>query len=373
MRIVYFVNTAWYFELHWLDRVNKLVDDGYEVHLITCFTDINIKKRLEHLGIKCWNVNIDRFSINIFSNVKNLIAVMKLLNSIKPDLIHTITIKPNLIGGIIARFKSVPQIISIVGLGRVFLKDNLLKKIVTLLYKTVIYKNNKVQIIFEHASDKNTLQKVVSINPCNLYVIDGAGIDTDKFKYHPEKKDGDFTILFASRLLKSKGLEILVESVKKLKAEGVCLELLVAGIIDEEDPDRIPLEQVKEWENEGLLKWLGMRNDVENLLKECNVMVLPTKYAEGIPRIILEACSIGRSCIVGDMPGCKSIIEDKVNGVVLKQHSVDALSASLKFLAQNPGIRKSYGFKSSEIIKRKFSKEIIIGKTLEVYKKALCK
>lgn len=125
MRIVYFVNTAWYFELHWLDRVNKLVDDGYEVHLITCFTDINIKKRLEHLGIKCWNVNIDRFSINIFSNVKNLIAVMKLLNSIKPDLIHTITIKPNLIGGIIARFKSVPQIISIVGLGRVFLKDNL--------------------------------------------------------------------------------------------------------------------------------------------------------------------------------------------------------------------------------------------------------
>jgi glycosyltransferase involved in cell wall biosynthesis len=302
-----------------------------------------------------------------------LIGFYILLNKIKPDLIHTITIKPNIIGGLISRIKGIPQIISVVGLGRVFLKDNLLRKIVKVLYKAILYKNNNVQLIFEHSSDKETLAGITSIDKSRLHVIDGAGIDIEKYAYEPEEESENTKVLFASRLLKSKGLELLVESIRKLKKEGIKIELSVAGIVDDEDPDRIPLSQVKSWEDEGLINWLGTRNDIEFLLRKCNIMVLPTKYAEGIPRIILEACSIGRTCIVGNMPGCQSIITDKVNGIVLKNHTIDTLSDGLRFLVNNPIIRRDYGIKSSNLIKDKFSKEIVISKTLQVYQNALIK
>lgn len=373
MRIIYFVNTAWYFELHWIDRVNKLVKNGHEIHLISNFSNEIIKSNLERQGIKCWNLDIDRFSINLFTNVKMLIGFYILLNKIKPDLIHTITIKPNIIGGLISRIKGIPQVISVVGLGRVFLKDNLLRKIVKVLYKAILYKNNNVQLIFEHSSDKETLAGITSIDKSRLHVIDGAGIDIEKYAYEPEEESENTKVLFASRLLKSKGLELLVESIRKLKKEGIKIELSVAGIVDDEDPDRIPLSQVKSWEDEGLISWLGTRNDIEFLLRKCNIMVLPTKYAEGIPRIILEACSVGRTCIVGNMPGCQSIITDKVNGIVLKNHTIDTLSDGLRFLVNNPIIRRDYGIKSSNLIKDKFSKEIVISKTLQVYQNALIK
>ncbi len=369
MRIMYFVNTAWYFELHWLDRVSKLLNDGYEVHLITCFSDKNVKKRLESLGIICWHINIDRFSINISSNIKVLASFYSLFSKINPDIIHTITIKPNIIGGLVARFRSTAQIISIVGLGRVFQKDNLLKNIATWLYKIVIYKNKNVQLIFEHESDKQVLENMVHVNQYNLNVIDGAGIDIVKFSYTPEKQCSNIKVLFASRLLKAKGLEILIESIRTLRKEDVDITLYVAGIVDEKDPDRIPLERIEEWQNEGLLEWLGMRSDVEVLLKDCNIMVLPTKYAEGIPRIILEACSVGRACIVGNMPGCRTIIDNGVNGIILQEHSVDELSTSLKLLCENSELRSAFGVLSSEIIKKRFSKDIIVKKTIEVYKK----
>jgi len=144
MRIIFFVNTAWYFNLHWIERVNKLLDDGYEVHLVTSLNDERIRKIIEQQGVKCWHLDIDRFSLNLISNLKVLYGFYTLLNKIKPDLIHTITIKPNIIGGIIARFKGIPQIISIVGLGRAFQKDDKLKKIGAFLYKSILYSKDYI-------------------------------------------------------------------------------------------------------------------------------------------------------------------------------------------------------------------------------------
>jgi len=371
MRILYFVNTAWYFELHWKDRVCKLINDGHDVHLITSFENDVIKNKLERLGIKCWHIDIDRFSINPIKNIKVLISFAKNISIINPDLIHTITIKPNIIGGVISRLKSIPQIMSIVGLGRVFLHDGLLKSVIKKLYWLVVYKNNKLRIIFEHVSDKVAMENIVTVDSSRLYVIDGAGIDTTKYSYFPEKKTGTINVLFASRLLKSKGLELLIQSIKLLKSEGVNVTLKVAGIVDENDPDRITLKQIKNWQEQGLIEWLGTRDDVDNLLRECNIMVLPTVYAEGIPRIILEACAIGRACIVGNMPGCRSIIKDKINGIVLAEHTIDNLILSLKYLIDNEDKRYDFGLKSAEIIKEKYSKETVIKKTVEVYQLSL--
>ncbi|WEA07155.1 glycosyltransferase family 4 protein [Pantoea dispersa] len=371
MRIIFFVNTAWYFNLHWIERVNKLLDDGYEVHLVTSLNDERIRKIIEQQGVKCWHLDIDRFSLNLISNLKVLYGFYTLLNKIKPDLIHTITIKPNIIGGIIARFKGIPQIISIVGLGRAFQKDDKLKKIGAFLYKSILYKNDRVRMIFEHNADKFFFNTLSSIKESDLYVINGAGVNTDKFFYKPEIVGQTTKILFASRLLKSKGLEIVVESIRDLKKDGVNVELMVAGIVDNDDPDHIPLEQLYNWQNENLIQWLGTRDDVEILLQECNIMILPTMYAEGIPRIILEACSVGRACIVGNMPGCQSVITNGVNGIILESHDTNDLCNKIKFLHENPEIRKEFGINSARKIREFFSTEIVVNETLKVYQSVI--
>ncbi|PLC69550.1 glycosyltransferase [Klebsiella quasipneumoniae] len=103
MKIVYFVNAAWYFELHWLDRAEAAISKGYEVHLISCFSDENIKKNLEGKGIKCWDIKLNRFSKNILKNISILTAFRKFCKQINPDLIHLITIKPIIFGGVYAR------------------------------------------------------------------------------------------------------------------------------------------------------------------------------------------------------------------------------------------------------------------------------
>lgn len=147
--------------------------------------------------------------------------------------------------------------------------------------------------------------------------------------------------------------------------------LYVAGILDDKDPDRIELDQILQWEKEGKIIWLGRRDDIQNLIRNSHVVILPTKYSEGVPRIIIEACAMGRSCIVGNVPGCKAIIKDNFNGCVLKTHSANEIAEKIEYLRDNMEIRKKFGLRSAEIVKERFSKEIVIDKTLCVYNKIL--
>ncbi|MCT8351849.1 glycosyltransferase family 4 protein [Photorhabdus kayaii] len=379
MRIVYFVNAAWYFELHWLDRSEAVIKQGYEVHLISCFSDEKIKKNLEDKGIICWDVKLNRFSKNILKNISILKSFRKICKQIHPDIIHLITIKPIIFGGLYTRFSGIPFVVSFVGLGRLFgdkkgIIGNFIYQSVLFIYRLLLSYNSPAHVIFEHNADYNELSKYIKFNKKNVHVIEGAGVDRLRFSYQPEPNDGNFSILFASRLLWSKGLGLVVEAIEKLKQQNIKnITLNVAGILDDSDPDRIKIEQILEWEEQGKIVWLGRRNDVQELIKNCHIVILPTIYSEGVPRIIIEACAMGRSCIVGNVAGCKAIIIDNFNGCVLQDHSATKIAEKIKYLQTNSRIRKEFGFRSTDIVEKRFSKEIVIDKTLQVYNSLLGK
>lgn len=377
MRIVYFVNAAWYFELHWLDRSEAAISKGYEVHLISCFSDATIKKSLEDKGIKCWDIKLNRFSKNILKNISISIYFRKFCKQIHPDIIHLITIKPIIFGGLYARFAGIPFIVSFVGLGRLFSdQDGWLNRViyqsVISVYRYLLSSKSPANVIFEHNADFAELSKQITFNKKNVHIIEGAGVDRFRFSYQPEPDESHFSILFASRLLWSKGLGVVVEAVEKLKQKNIKnITLYVAGILDDYDPDRIELEQILDWEKKGKIVWLGRRNDIQELIKNSHIVVLPTMYSEGVPRIIIEACAMGRSCIVGNVAGCKAIIVDNFNGCVIQKYSADEIADKIQYLQENSQIRKEFGLRSAEIVKERFSKEIVIDKTLRVYSKLL--
>lgn len=376
MKFLFFVNAAWYFDLHWTDRAKFLVEEGHEVHVVTSVTDEAIRESIESHGIKCWDIEIPRYSKSLILNIKILLAFRQKLKLIKPDLVHLITIKPIILGGGLLRCTKIPFVVSFVGLGRIFnnthrLTDNFLKGIIIALYSAILSKNKNVHVIFEHIEDYNTLKQLIHFVDDQVHIIEGAGIDTEKYKYQPECESNEINILFASRMLWSKGLGVLVNAVELVKLRGIAVNLMVAGIIDSNDPDKIDPSVICSWNEKGKIQWLGTRKDVENIIRDSNLVILPTIYAEGVPRIILEACSIGRACIVSNVPGCESVIQDEVNGLVLKKGTATELADYIEKLAVNKTLRMNYGLISSNIIKQRFAKEIVIKKTNLVYESLL--
>ncbi|MRS15081.1 glycosyltransferase [Enterobacteriaceae bacterium RIT691] len=369
-KICYFINSDWYFELHWLERAKKAKEQGYEVHIITNFLDDKVWRRFDENGFHCHDIKIDAQSFSPLNFLSTLFLSRKTVNKIKPNVLHCITIKACLIGGLIAKANNIPVILSFVGLGRVFMDGGksikCIRKIILSLYRFIV-KNKKCTLMFEHEDDKQKLLSLLKVNGLHTVIINGAGVNPDVYRYSLENTNVNPVVLFASRLLWSKGIGDLVEVKKRLQSKGVIFELKVAGIITADDPDAVPLTTIDEWNKAGLITWLGHSNNVYELIKDSNIVALPSVYAEGIPRILLEACSVGRSCIAYDVGGCHSLIRNNINGVIVPKKDIDNLECQVEYLINNPKIRMHMGIKGRQYINEKFTSEIILRDTLAVY------
>lgn len=347
---------------------------GYEIHVISHFVGTEIKTKLTSLGMTCHNSSVSEQSMNPFDFIRSLYNSWGLLKSINPEALHCITIKPCLMGGFFARFYHKPVIMSFVGLGRVFMERKLNMNIIrwlTLHSYKAIFSNKKCLLAFEHEHDRNTLVELTQVDPLQTVVIDGAGINPDIYHYSLETPHDKPVVLFASRLLWSKGLGDLVEVKKRLARKGIDFQLNVAGISVEGDPDAIPLSQIEQWQRESLINWLGKSNDVYSLIEASNVVALPSVYAEGIPRILLEAASVGRACIAYDVGGCQSLIIDEYSGCLVEKRNVGLLADKLEALLTSPNKRAAMGIRSRERVENKFASSLIINATLKLYQRAM--
>ncbi|CAO96389.1 glycosyltransferase family 4 protein [Erwinia tasmaniensis] len=371
-KLCYFVNTEWYFDLHWLERALSAKDEGYEVHIICNFDDEAIYQKFTILGFRCHKINFHSQSLSPLQFIKTLYKFTAILKAVSPDILHCITIKPIIIGGWYAFFKKKPIVLSFVGLGRLFDADTFilksLKLIISKIYK-IILKNPRALFVFEHNSDREKLLELTQGPVSQTVVIDGAGINTDLFSYQSEPINDNPIILFASRLIWSKGLYDLIQVKLKLQEQGINFRLLVAGIIVPGDKDAIPKPVVEGWSEKGWIEWLGTSDNVAELIREANLVALPSIYSEGVPRILLESCAIGRACICYDSGGCGSLIIDGQNGFLVRKRDIESLSARIKYLLENPLARMKMGRRGAEIIIGKFSSEIVIAKTLAIYKR----
>ncbi|TKI05757.1 glycosyltransferase family 4 protein [Martelella alba] len=373
-KICYFINSDWYFELHWVERAMAAMSAGYEIHVISHFSDKSIKDRLTTLGMICHNSNVAEQSINPVKFLLSSFTVWRLLDCIKPDALHCITIKPCLMGGFYAHRHHKPIILSFVGLGRVFMVSNLLMGIIrwlTLHSYKYIFSNKKCLLAFEHEHDRDMLIDLTHVDPGQTVVIDGAGINPDIYRYSMETLWEKPVVLFASRLLWSKGLGDLVEVKRRLARKGIEFQLNVAGITVADDADAIPMEQIELWRRQGLINWLGKCADVYSLIQAANVVALPSVYSEGIPRILLEAASVGRACIAYDVGGCQSLIIDDYSGSLVEKRNIGLLADKLEFLLTSPNKRAEMGIHGRERVENKFASSLIIENTLQLYQRAI--
>jgi glycosyltransferase involved in cell wall biosynthesis len=243
-KVCYIINSDWYFELHWIERALAAKMAGYEVHVICHFEGEDVKSRLEGQGFICHNSEVAAQSYNPLGFIVTFTKIWAMLKKLNPEILHCITIKSTVTGGIYAKVRSRPVVLSFAGLGRVFDHSkgihNLLRFCTLAVYR-YIAKNKKATLVFEHEFDRDTLLSLTGIDINQTLVIDGAGINTEEYPYSTEPGTTLPVVLFASRMLWSKGLGDLITVKKSLEKSDIHFQLNVAGIISSADADAIPL------------------------------------------------------------------------------------------------------------------------------------
>jgi glycosyltransferase involved in cell wall biosynthesis len=376
-KLFYLVNVDWYFKLHWLDRAMAAQAGGYEVAVACHFSSKNIQADFESYGFTCIALPLSRTGLNLFKELYTIRHVYQALREIKPDLVHAITIKPNLYGGLCANALGIPCVKSVTGLGAVFSSKKLvfrcLQPFVKMFYRFV-GRSGDGAFVFENGSDQKLFNDFGVSRSQALLHIPGAGIDLVKFHSSAAKLDhSSIKVLFASRLLRDKGLDTLISAVEliqsRLKAEqhGPTIELLVAGIFDHEGKDAYTEGEIELLANKGRITWLGRRDDMPELIASADIVALPTRYGEGIPRILIEAGAIGRPVITSNVAGCDELIESRHCGVLVPPGNVNALASELMTLIKDADLRLRYAKNLRLKIEEQYSNEVVIASFLSLY------
>ncbi|MBK4771773.1 MAG: glycosyltransferase family 4 protein [Pantoea sp. Morm] len=370
-KVCYFINSDWYFDLHWKERALAALSEGYEVHIVCNFESTSIRNELNGMGFITHNSNMAEQSLGICRSLLDSYKAFRILLNINPHLIHCITIKSCLIGGIYAKFFNKALVLSFVGLGRVFShnskKYKFLRFFVKKCYSWIVAKKN-VFLIFEHENDRKVIIGLTNVDSAKTEVIDGAGVNINEFKFELEKQGSRSSVLYASRLIWSKGLGDLVEVKKILLKRGVDFELKVAGIVVKDDPDSIPIETIQQWHEQCLITWLGRSYDVNSLIQNSSLIALPSTYAEGVPRILIEASAVGRPSIAYDNGGCSSIIKHAITGYLVEKKNLEDLTQKIECLLKNYELRKTFGLRARALVIANFSSDNVINRTLSIYK-----
>jgi glycosyltransferase involved in cell wall biosynthesis len=198
-------------------------------------------------------------------------------------------------------------------------------------------------------------------------LIPGAGVDTERFS-PVEEPVGEPVILLTARMIRDKGIGELVEASRILKARGCKAHIVLAGMLDNGNPTAISEKEIRGWEQEGLIEWLGPRTDIPLLLANCNIVCLPS-YREGLPLSLIEAASAGRAIVTTNVPGCRDIVKDGWNGILVPARNAEALADALQRLLESPEERRRMGINGREKVLAGFTRESVAKETLKVYER----
>jgi glycosyltransferase involved in cell wall biosynthesis len=324
------------------------------------------------LGIQVHELPFTRSGQSLFKEVKTVIHLLKILRNVKPDLLHTVTIKPVLYGGILARLTRIPAVVAAIsGLGLVFVardfKTKITKIIATSLYR-LAFGHKNLKVIFQNPSDRQLLVKYIQLASDKIVMIKGSGADLKEYNYQLEPT-GLCSVVMASRLLKEKGVYEFIEAANILYKKKVAVQFLLVGEPDPGNPNSVSEIEFQQWKSEGVVKVLGFRSDISNIFSNANIVALPSFYGEGLPKVLIEAAACGRPIITTDNPGCKeALVEGEgETGIVVPVKNATKLADAIETLVKDDARRIEMGKNARKFAEREFDVNGVISKHMDIY------
>lgn len=367
-RILFVVNNVQFFISHRLPIAVEAKKQGFDVHIAT--PGGAGEELLAKLGLEHHTISFTRSGQNPLKELKVFVRLMCLFRQLSPDVVHLVTIKPVLYGGIAARIVGVRSVVSAVsGLGTVFIANSFSSKIrkalVVFLYR-VAFGGRRKAVIFQNPDDRDLLTESGALKRAKAYLIRGSGVQLKDYPYVPEKTNSPPIVVMASRLLKDKGVLEFVDSARILHGKGIPVRMRLIGDVDQGNPTSIDKDQINEWQQLGLVEALGHKSNISEQYAEANIVCLPS-YREGLPKSLIEAAACGRAVITTDVPGCRDAIEANKTGILVEPKNAIKLADAIELLLTNEKKRRLYGESGRLLAEKCFSIDIVIQEHLKIY------
>ncbi len=367
MKLLFLVNDAGFFLSHRLPIALAARAQGYEVHVAT--PPHTGEERIQALGFPFYAIPLTRPKGRLRQELCAFVAICRLYRRLRPDLVHHVTIKPVLYGSLAARLTGVPAVVNAVsGLGYLFTRQGRMSGSLGLMVRQLLrlaFGHRNSRVIFQNPDDQRELINLHLLQPAQTLLIKGAGVDLAQFSPVSEPPCPP-VVMLASRMLWDKGVGEFVAAAAHLKAQGVAARFVLVGAPDPGNPTSVCLQQMEQWQSQGVVEWWGARSDMPATLAQAHVVCLPS-YREGLPKVLIEAAASGRPIVATDVPGCREIARHFCNALLVPVASVEPLAAALKALIEDPQLRHELGVRGRELAVAEFSVEGVAEKVLAVY------
>jgi len=328
--------------------------------------DPSADRKMHELEVERIPIRVERAGLNPWADLQLLRNYWSLLKRIRPTAYLSFTIKPNIYGSMAAGGLGIPAAPNVSGIGNAFLRRDPVQQVVTHLSR-LGFRRAPV-VFFQNRDDRDHFLKRKIVRPDQARLLPGSGVDLERFA-PASPPDGPLTFLLIARLVRDKGVIEFVEAARMLREELPDARFQLLGGPDEGHRTAISIADVNRWAAEGVIEYLPPTEDVRPFIASASAIVLPS-YREGLPRSLLEGAAMARPLIGADVPGCREVVEDGVNGYLCAVRDSGSLAdAMLRFACLPDGERASMGSAARRTVEKSFSEELVVSAYLEVLEK----
>lgn len=366
-KLLFLVSEDWYFCSHRLPLAIAARDAGYHVTVATRVT--NHGDTIKAQGLSLVPLSWSRRTTHPLLELRILRELIALYRRHRPDVVHHVAIKAALYGSIAARRSGVPRVVNAVsGLGYVFTSNDFKARILRPIVGAAMHlllDNDRSRLIVQNQDDHNRFVRQKIVDHRRVVVIRGVGTDLGHFSVQPER-DGEVLVVLPARMVKDKGVLEFVAAAEQLKRAGLNARFALVGAPDEENPSCIPESSLLAWQSKGLVEYWGWRDDMARVFQQSHIVCLPS-YREGLPKALIEAAACGRAIVTTNVPGCREVVRDGDNGLLVPPRDSAALAQALKRLIEDQALRKTMGKQSRLRAESEFSAARANAQTLALY------
>ncbi len=364
-KLLFFVTEDWYFCSHRLPLAIAAREAGYEVALIT-----RVDKHagpIEQAGIRLIPIQLNRHGANPLRDLGLIWRLLRIYRREQPDVLHQVAMKPVLYGSLAARLAGLPKVVNaLAGLGFLFSssspKARLLRPLARAALRLLLGGRGR-HLIVQNPDDQALLSQVARLRPEQVHLVRGSGVDLEQFQPR-EAPSGPVTVMLPSRLLWDKGVAEFVLAAKMLKHSGA--RFVLVGKPDSGNPEAVAESSIHNWVEQGLVEHWGHSSDMPATLAKAHIVCLPS-YREGLPKVLIEAAACALPIVTTDVPGCREVVRDGDNGLLVAVKSGEALAEALEKLISDPHLRQSMGRAGRKRAETEFSIGKVVEETLAVY------
>jgi glycosyltransferase involved in cell wall biosynthesis len=359
LRITLVCNTAWAIYTYRQGLIRELVARGVEVTVLA--PRDRTFDLLGAMGCRCIELPMASKGTNPRDDLRTLWALYRQYRTIRPNIVFHYTIKPNIYGSIAAKLAGVDSVAVTTGLGYVFIQQSRAAQVAKKLYRFAFRFPREVWFLNRDDQAAFVDQKLL-VHPERARLLHGEGVDLEQFAFTPPPDKAHFDFVLIGRLLWDKGVGEYVEAARRLRVRYPQARFRLLGPVGVDNPSAISREEVAAWEQEGVIEYLGEAHDVRPFIAAADCVVLPS-YREGVPRTLMEASAMGRPIVATDVPGCREVVADGVNGLLCEVRNAESLADRLaQMLDMSGDARRAMGERGRQKVAAEFDERVVVEK-----------